>query len=190
MSRPSGLRAKLSTLTIDTVRELRKEIQREHQAKAVASSAADATPKANGSGIRKGKGVGDIGGFLDSLTTPSRSNKGTPTSRLSNTSNNANLPSPSGSFASTPGGFATPSKPSSLGPSGSSYRPGPSKLAPPNVTPGGHSPSSPVSGNESSVMYVMNSGFNRAYILLMPGYLLKLPNLSISARSLTLSSKL
>ena len=65
LSRPSGLRAKLSTLTLDTARELRKEIQREQQAKAVVSSTAtpDAT-KAAGIGARKGKGaMGDLGGL-------------------------------------------------------------------------------------------------------------------------------
>lgn len=68
LSRPSGLRAKLSVLTVDTVRELRNEIQREHQAKAVAGAASatmhgEATPKAVTS-VRKGKGnMGDLGGL-------------------------------------------------------------------------------------------------------------------------------
>jgi len=68
MSRPSGLRAKLSTLTLDTVRELKKEIQREHQAKAVATAAGshvhNDTPKSNAMGMRKGKGnMADLGGL-------------------------------------------------------------------------------------------------------------------------------
>lgn len=62
LSRPSGLRAKLSTLTLESVRELRREIQREHQAKAVASSASEVTPKAT-VGMRKGKGAADLGGL-------------------------------------------------------------------------------------------------------------------------------
>lgn len=62
LSRPSGLRSKLSVLTIDTAKELRREIQREHQAKAVASSASEMTPKA-AVGMRKGKGAADLGGL-------------------------------------------------------------------------------------------------------------------------------
>jgi DNA polymerase alpha subunit B len=60
MSRPSGLRAKLSTLTVESAKELRREIQREHQAKAVASSASEVTPKAS-VGVRKTKGPADLG---------------------------------------------------------------------------------------------------------------------------------
>ena len=64
LSRPSGLRAKLSTLTLDTARELRKEIQREQQAKIVAGAVNEGTPKSNGVGVRKGKGgVGELGGL-------------------------------------------------------------------------------------------------------------------------------
>ncbi|ORY32273.1 DNA polymerase alpha subunit B N-terminal-domain-containing protein [Naematelia encephala] len=169
LSRPSGLRAKLSTLTLETARELRKEIQREQQAKAVASAASatggEHTPKAN-IGMRKGKGnISDLGGFLDGLSTPSRPSKprapGTVPSRLSNTSNNANLPSSPATSAFTPShtSFATPSRPSPAGASYSSYRPVPSKLAPPSTdrhltTPVGKggehlAPSSPVSGEES-----------------------------------------
>jgi len=67
MSRPSGLRAKLSVLTLETARELKKEIQREHQAKAVSVAAGShthtETPKA-GVGMRKGKGnMADLGGL-------------------------------------------------------------------------------------------------------------------------------
>ena len=68
MNRPSGLRAKLSVLTLDTVRELKVEIQREHQAKAVAGSASEVTPKA-GVGVRKAKGASDLGGLCVSLLT-------------------------------------------------------------------------------------------------------------------------
>lgn len=69
MSRPSGLRAKLSTLSLDTARELKKEIQREHQAKAVAASSSHVdTPKSNGMGMRKGKGnMADLGGLYVSF---------------------------------------------------------------------------------------------------------------------------
>ena len=62
MSRPSGLRSKLSVMTVETAKELRREIQREHQARIVASAAAEVTPKAS-VGMRKGKGVGDLGGL-------------------------------------------------------------------------------------------------------------------------------
>lgn len=66
MSRPSGLRAKLSTMTLETARELKKEIQREYQAKAVAASSVHQsdTPKSGGMGMRKGKGnMADLGGL-------------------------------------------------------------------------------------------------------------------------------
>ena len=62
LSRPSGLRAKLSTMTIESAKELRREIQREHQARAVASSASEMTPKAN-VGVRKAKNASDLGGL-------------------------------------------------------------------------------------------------------------------------------
>jgi len=62
MSRPSGLRLKLSVLTVETAKELRRDVQREHQAKIVASAAAELTPKAS-VGVRKGKGVNDLGGL-------------------------------------------------------------------------------------------------------------------------------
>ncbi|KAK8866041.1 hypothetical protein IAR55_001192 [Kwoniella newhampshirensis] len=66
MSRPSGLRAKLSTLTLDTVREVKKEISREQQAKAVANTA-NTPDQPQKSAMRKGKGnMADIGGFLAS----------------------------------------------------------------------------------------------------------------------------
>jgi DNA polymerase alpha subunit B len=73
MSRPSGLRTKLSVLTLETARELKKEIQREHQAKAVSVAAGShthtETPKA-GVGMRKGKGnMADLGGLY---VSPSR----------------------------------------------------------------------------------------------------------------------
>ena len=71
LSQPSGLRAKLSVLTLDTIRELKKEIQREQQAHSVGglkgtpgshASNGDNTPK-NGM-MRKGKGgVADLGGL-------------------------------------------------------------------------------------------------------------------------------
>ncbi|WWD17758.1 hypothetical protein CI109_102199 [Kwoniella shandongensis] len=60
------LRAKLATLTLDTIRELKKEIQREQQAKAVASFAPTTDqPQKSSVGVRKGKGnMSDIGGLL------------------------------------------------------------------------------------------------------------------------------
>ena len=77
LSRPSGLRAKLSILTLDTVRELRKEIQRERQVHALAGIngtpgglAAEKTPK-GGVGVRKGKAnMGDLSGlYVERLWT-------------------------------------------------------------------------------------------------------------------------
>lgn len=156
MSRPSGLRAKMSKFSLDVARELRKEVQRESQARGVSATA---TPNDKAAGIRKkpGMAAADLGGFLDGLTTPVRKPKQAnhASARLSNTGNNANLPSP--------GAFATPSRPSAgnatpTGPTASSYRPGaagPSRLAPPNATPLGKNasaPSSPISGNESPAL--------------------------------------
>jgi DNA polymerase alpha subunit B len=71
LSRPSGLRARLSVLTLETVRELKKEIQREQQAKAVAgvngmSGSGEGAAKSGGMsvGVRKGKGnMADLGGL-------------------------------------------------------------------------------------------------------------------------------
>lgn len=66
MSRPSGLRTKLSTPTLDSMRELKKDIQREHQAKAVATNGVENTPTNVGGsvGVRKGKGnMADLGGL-------------------------------------------------------------------------------------------------------------------------------
>ncbi len=61
MSRPSGLRQRLSILSLETVRELRKEIQREQQLKAVTGGVE--TPKA-ALGMKKGKGnLNDLGGL-------------------------------------------------------------------------------------------------------------------------------
>lgn len=138
LSRPSGLRAKLSNFTLDVARDLRKEIQRETQAKQVAS-----TPGEKVASVRK-KGAGsaalasDLGGFLDNLTTPRRPSV---PSRLSNAGNNANLPSPAHSTPSR-----TPTGPTATA---SAYRPS-TKLAP-VTTPIGRSgaPTSPVSGGES-----------------------------------------
>ena len=72
LSRPSGLRAKLSVFTLETIRELRKEIQRQQQASAVVgvkgtpgshSGSDEVTPK-GGVGVRKGKGnMSDLGGL-------------------------------------------------------------------------------------------------------------------------------
>ncbi|CAK9784941.1 DNA polymerase alpha, subunit B [Cutaneotrichosporon oleaginosum] len=125
LSRPSGLRAKLSTFTLDVARELRKEIQREFSAKRIA-----ATP--DKVGVRKRPISSDFGGFLDSLT-PQRPNK-----RLSNSGNLINLPSP------TPVTHATPSRTPASASTSSAYRP--TKLG---VTPGRAPPTSPISGGES-----------------------------------------
>lgn len=139
LSRPSGLRAKMSTFTLDVARDLRKEIQREVQAKQVATT--PATDKAAGvrkkAGAASGTLAGDFGGFLDNLSTPRRPVP----SRLSNTGNNVNLPSPS---------FSTPSRtPTAPGASASAYRPN-TKLAPSTTPVGrGAAPTSPVSGGES-----------------------------------------
>lgn len=72
LSRPSGLRAKLSIVTLESIRELRKEIQREQQANVAAGGNGTAprgtgsmenTPK-GGVGVRKGKGnMSDLGGL-------------------------------------------------------------------------------------------------------------------------------
>ncbi|EIW72508.1 hypothetical protein TREMEDRAFT_66921 [Tremella mesenterica DSM 1558] len=159
LSRPSGLRARLSILSLDTIRELRKEIQREQQAKAIAnmSPAQNENTPVVGVGVRKAKGnMSDLGGFLDGLTTPSRPMKNKSSNgiaRLSNTSNNANVPSPlsNDSYLTPSRQFATPT-------TASSYRPGPSKLSDTHLsTPVGKSgessrPSSPLSGNESSLL--------------------------------------
>lgn len=62
MSRPSGLRQKLSKFTLDVARELRKEIQRESQSKA--SKAAAATNDTKVAGVRrKNAAVADLGGL-------------------------------------------------------------------------------------------------------------------------------
>lgn len=64
MSRPSGLRQKLSKFNLDVARELRKEIQRESQSKAskAASSANNGDTKVAGV-RRKNAAVADLGGL-------------------------------------------------------------------------------------------------------------------------------
>jgi DNA polymerase alpha subunit B len=137
LSRPSGLRAKLSTFTLEVARELRKEVQRESQAKGLAASISTPNEKAAATIRRKpGTNGGDLG-FLDGLSTPVRKPKTQPT-RLSNAGNNANLPSPSG--------FTTPARPTAMagvtptGPTASSYRPTTAGVA---GTPLGKSADSP-----------------------------------------------
>ncbi|BEI86263.1 hypothetical protein CcaverHIS002_0605500 [Cutaneotrichosporon cavernicola] len=125
LSRPSGLRAKLSTFTLDVARELRKEIQREFSAKRVA-----ATP--DKVGVRKRPISSDIGGFLDNLT-PQRPGR----QRLSNAGNLVNIPSPHNAYA-------TPSRTPTAAANSSAYRP--TKLG---VTPGRAAPTSPISGGET-----------------------------------------
>lgn len=58
MSRPSGLRAKLQVFNLEVVRQLRKEIQRENQAKSMQA----ATPS-DKVGVRKKGAVADLGGL-------------------------------------------------------------------------------------------------------------------------------
>lgn len=67
LSRPSGLRAKLQVLNLETFRELKKELQREQQTARLAAAAGvqgtpgQSTPK---TGVRKAKaGLGDLGGL-------------------------------------------------------------------------------------------------------------------------------
>lgn len=61
MSRPSGLRQKLSKFTLDVARELRKEVQRESQSKALAAATPSETKVA---GVRRKNGaVADLGGL-------------------------------------------------------------------------------------------------------------------------------
>lgn len=72
MSRPSGLRAKMSVLTLPVARQLRTEVAREQQAQAVSSSTSAmsgvAVPRGGevkGSvGVKRGRnGHGDLGGL-------------------------------------------------------------------------------------------------------------------------------
>ncbi|WWC66502.1 uncharacterized protein I206_100404 [Kwoniella pini CBS 10737] len=133
MSRPSGLRAKLSHLSLSTLRELRTEIQREQQAKAVAGMASTsnsfAAEQSNRSavGVRKAKNnINDIGGFLEGLSTPARPAR----SRAPgiHSTNGALNGSPTGSSFS-PSSTSTPQRTTPAAPPVSSYRPGPSKLS-------------------------------------------------------------
>ncbi|WWC86378.1 uncharacterized protein L201_001254 [Kwoniella dendrophila CBS 6074] len=134
MSRPSGLRAKLATVTLDTLRELRAEIQREQQAKAVAGMAASTSTSVSpagqsarsAAGVRKGKGnMGDIGGFLEGLSTPTRP----PKPRASTSHNHPSTQAASPANSTFTPSSITPHRPSPAGPAASSYRPGPSKLS-------------------------------------------------------------
>ncbi|OXM76137.1 DNA polymerase alpha subunit B [Cryptococcus neoformans Bt63] len=133
MSRPSGLRAKLSTITIDSVKELRTELQRSQQAKAVASMGATNTPGLNGSekkaavGVKKAKGLGDLEGLLGNLTTPKRPTKPRPSA--SSAISPSHFASPASTAKATPSHLATPQRQSPLPPTASSYRPNPSKLS-------------------------------------------------------------
>ncbi|OCF55338.1 DNA polymerase alpha subunit B [Kwoniella mangroviensis CBS 10435] len=135
MSRPSGLRAKLSSLSLETLRELRSEIQREQQAKAVAAMAglpsaasgiqSDQSTK-SAVGVRKGKGnMADIGGFLEGLSTPSRPAKPRASYSTIRSSTHPNNESPAGSTfsPSLKGTVATPFQATPAAPAASSYRP-------------------------------------------------------------------
>ncbi|WVR05995.1 hypothetical protein IAU60_003023 [Kwoniella sp. DSM 27419] len=161
LSRPSGLRAKLSVLSLDTLRELRSEIQREQQAKAVASmgsghhavSPSVDTSSKTAVGVRKSKGnMADIGGFLEGLSTPSRPAK---TRQPSSSLKVATIPSGNGAFLPlATDSLSTPQRPTSAAATtaGSSYLPGPVSITGSHLeTPVGRdsnklsAPSSPVS---------------------------------------------
>ncbi|KAI9635169.1 DNA polymerase alpha subunit B N-terminal-domain-containing protein [Dioszegia hungarica] len=157
MSRPSGLRAKMSVLTLPVARQLRTEVAREQQAQAVSSSTSAmsgvAVPRGGevkGSvGVKRGRnGHGDLGGLLSSLSgvaspSPSAARNGSPM-----------LPK-SAQFDTS---FATPSRPTNGGPSGpsaSQYRPSLNTSASSLQTPLARSNiasplSSPVSADEAS----------------------------------------
>ncbi|WVO24491.1 uncharacterized protein IAS62_005859 [Cryptococcus decagattii] len=130
MSRPSGLRAKLSTITIDSVKELRTELQRSQQAKVVVSMAMASGPGTNGSekkkavGVKKAKGLSDLEGLLGNLTTPSRPTKPQPSA---SSAISPSFASPASTTKATP--LTTPQRHSPLPPTASSYRPNPSKLS-------------------------------------------------------------
>ncbi|KIR70914.1 DNA polymerase alpha subunit B [Cryptococcus deuterogattii CA1014] len=130
MSRPSGLRAKLSTITIDSVKELRTELQRSQQAKAVASMATASGPGMNESekkkavGVKKAKGLSDLEGLLGHLTTPNRPTKPQPSA---SSAISPSFASPASTTKATP--LTTPQRHSPLPPTASSYRPNPSKLS-------------------------------------------------------------
>ncbi|KIR52809.1 DNA polymerase alpha subunit B [Cryptococcus gattii Ru294] len=131
MSRPSGLRAKLSTITIDSVKELRTELQRSQQAKAVASMATASGPGMGGPekrkavGVKKAKGLSDLEGLLGNLTTPNRPTKPQPTA--SSAISPSHFASPASTTKAT--SLTTPQRHSPLPPTASSYRPNPSKLS-------------------------------------------------------------
>ncbi|WWC58474.1 uncharacterized protein I303_101017 [Kwoniella dejecticola CBS 10117] len=136
MSRPSGLRAKLAHLTLGTLRDLKSEIQREQQAKAVAgmagtsNTAATEQPNRAAVGVRKGKSnMSDIGGFLEGLSTPAKAAKSRNSTSTSHLTNGASYSSPVGSSFSPSGAAFTPQRSMPSAPSASSYRPGPSKLS-------------------------------------------------------------
>nr|XP_019049362.1 hypothetical protein I302_03148 [Kwoniella bestiolae CBS 10118]OCF28292.1 hypothetical protein I302_03148 [Kwoniella bestiolae CBS 10118] len=135
MSRPSGLRAKLGNLSLDTLRELRSEIQREQQAIAVAAMAggtgatpgrSNDQPSKQAVGMRKGKGnMADIGGFLEGLSTPSRPTKSRTTNSGARSSTHPTHDPPAGSSfsPSVTGTTSTPYRASPAVPAASSYRP-------------------------------------------------------------------
>ncbi|ODN77905.1 hypothetical protein L202_05011 [Cryptococcus amylolentus CBS 6039] len=162
MSRPSGLRARLSDLSIDTVRELRLELQRAQQASAVASMGASgasglpASEKKTAVGVKKTKGKkADLEGLLGGFATPSRPKPTkdfqSATSSLKGTSHASTT-----HVDRSTSQWATPERLSPLPPTASSHRPHPSRLSS-NAndllaeTPTGHGtgglhfPSSPVS---------------------------------------------
>ncbi|WVO16943.1 hypothetical protein L204_104629 [Cryptococcus depauperatus] len=133
MSRPSGLRSKLSTMTIDSVKDFRTDLQRQQQTKTIASmggatdriSSLSNDPKV-AVGVKKVKGnLGDLEGLLGGFATPVRHVK-TP-----NAPSSATVYDSSGDNRLTISGVnsTTPHRESPIPPTSSSYRPGPSQLA-------------------------------------------------------------
>jgi hypothetical protein len=68
LSRPSGLRAKLNTISIESVKELRQQIQRDQTAQHIAAQGALADTSNPAASVRKAKGAMlDLGGLYVSL---------------------------------------------------------------------------------------------------------------------------
>ncbi|WVQ77069.1 hypothetical protein IAR50_006752 [Cryptococcus sp. DSM 104548] len=161
MSRPSGLRAKLSDLSIDTVKELRLELQRAQQASAVASmgvsnvSGLPASEKKAAVSVKKAKGKkADLEGLLGGFATPSRPKATKDLSSVPSSLKGSSDPYTVQADQPT-SQWATPERLSPLPPTASSYRPNPSRLSSnassilaetPTAGAGNlHVPSSPVS---------------------------------------------
>lgn len=68
LSRPSGVRAKLNTISIGSVKELRQQIQRDQMAQHIAAQGASADTSNPAASVRKAKGAMlDLGGLYVSL---------------------------------------------------------------------------------------------------------------------------